>query len=78
MKKILVGFALIGLVGCVGVDKSVAGDSKAVQKISNVKEDVEVFADKETGCEYLYSTFSGMTIRLDEKGKPKGLKKISE
>jgi hypothetical protein len=71
MKKILVGFALIGLVGCVGVDKSVAGDSKAVQKISNDKEDVEVFADKETGCEYLYSTFSGMTIRLDEKGKPK-------
>ncbi|EJQ72426.1 MULTISPECIES: DUF6440 family protein [Bacillus cereus group] len=78
MKKFLLVFALIGLVGCVDVDKPVAGDSKAVQKISSDKEDVEVFVDKETGCEYLYSTFSGMTIRLDEKGKPKGCKKISE
>lgn len=85
MKKILVGFALIGLAGCVDVDKSVAGDSEAVQKISSEKEGIKVFVDKETGCEYLYRhkfvgsvTYSGMTIRLDEQGKPKGCKKISE
>ncbi|MEC3226217.1 DUF6440 family protein [Bacillus thuringiensis] len=85
MKKFLLGFVLIGLVGCVDVDKSVAGNSEAVQKISSDKEDINVFIDKETGCEYLYRnrfvgnvTYSGMTIRLDEQGKPKGCKKISE
>ncbi|WP_230459599.1 DUF6440 family protein [Bacillus cereus] len=47
---------------------------------------MRVFVDKETGCEYLYrnrftggnATYSGMTIRLDEQGKPKECKKISE
>lgn len=86
MKKILVGFALIGLVGC-AVDKSdIAGNSESLQKISSDKEDIRVFVDKETGCEYLYrnrftggnATYSGMTVRLDEQGKPKGCKKISE
>ncbi|WP_144609070.1 DUF6440 family protein [Bacillus cereus] len=85
MKKFLLGFVLIGLVGCVDVDKPVAEDSEAVQKISSDKEGIKVFIDKETGCEYLYRnrfvgnvTYGGMTIRLDEQGKPKGCKKISE
>ncbi|WP_340673927.1 DUF6440 family protein [Bacillus thuringiensis] len=53
--------------------------------MSSEKEGIKVFVDKETGCEYLYRnkfvgnvTYGGMTIRLDEQGKPKGCKKISE
>lgn len=49
MKKFLLGFVLIGLVGCVDVDKPVTGDSEAVQEISSEKEGIKVLQIKRQG-----------------------------
>ncbi len=77
MKKLLVILSLMSVVGCKN------GEQPEEIKKTSV-ENIEVFIDKETGCEYLYrdktygyAGVGGMTIRLDENGKPKGCKKIS-
>ncbi|MDX5884964.1 DUF6440 family protein [Bacillus cereus group sp. BfR-BA-00999] len=77
MKKLLVILSLMLLAGCES-----EAPPKEIKKTSN--EDTNVFID-ETGCEYLYREWSngyagagGMTVRLDEYGKPKGCKKINQ
>ena len=78
MKKLLTVLSLMLLVGCGNEEPP-----KEISKTSNSK-DTNVFID-ETGCEYLYREWSngyagagGMTVRLDEYGKPKGCKKINQ
>ncbi|KXY30091.1 hypothetical protein CN335_22805 [Bacillus thuringiensis] len=78
MKKLLMLLSLMLAVGCEKEDPPTNADK------SNSTEYIKVFVDKETGCEYLhksegagYQGYGGMTIRLDESGKPKGCKKIS-
>lgn len=77
IKKMLIIISLLLVVGC--ENEEVPTDVKK----SDGTKDIGVFVDKETGCEYLhksegagYQGYGGMTIRLDENGKPKGCKKI--
>ncbi|MBT2580220.1 hypothetical protein J7E43_23075 [Bacillus sp. ISL-8] len=77
MKKLLIILSLMLVVGCENEEQP-----EEIKKTS--VENIEIFVDKETGCEYLYrdktygyAGVGGMTIRLDENGKPKGCKKIS-
>ncbi|MEW9167290.1 DUF6440 family protein [Bacillus pacificus] len=77
MKKLLVILLLILVVGCEKTE-----NPEEIKKTS--VDNIEIFVDRETGCEYLYrdNTYGyagvgGMTIRLDENGKPKGCKKVS-
>lgn len=81
MKKLLVILSLMLLVGC----ESEAPSQDIKKTDSSNDENIEVFIDKETGCEYLYrdKTYGyagtgGMTIRLDENGKPKGCKNLNQ
>ncbi|MFJ8531189.1 DUF6440 family protein [Bacillus sp. NPDC094106] len=78
MKKLLLILSLILVVGC---EKEEHPEEIKKTSVENIK----VFVDKETGCEYLYrdkthgyAGVGGMTIRLDENGKPKGCRKISQ
>lgn len=52
---------------------------------SSNDEDIKVFIDKETGCEYLYRNKThgyagtgGMTVRLDGNKQPKGCKNLNQ
>ncbi|AEW47097.1 hypothetical protein BCP78_0090 [Bacillus phage BCP78] len=81
MKKLLavLGILTLALAGC---DDSPPPTD--VQKSESTKV-IHAYVDKETGCEYLYRDSTsgyagkgGMTVRLDEYGKPKGCKKINE
>ncbi|MFJ1118331.1 MULTISPECIES: DUF6440 family protein [Bacillus cereus group] len=82
MKKII-GGVLLSVVLLVACQDSNVGaterDEKAKEYLGEQNE-MHVFVDEETKCEYLYETRGqgGMTIRLDEYGKPKGCKKISK
>ncbi|UGO47784.1 hypothetical protein EMILIAHAH_207 [Bacillus phage vB_BanH_Emiliahah] len=81
MKKLIAMLALLTVV-LAGCDDS---PPPTDVKKSESTEVIEVFIDKETGCEYLYRDESrgyagigGMTIRLDDHGKPKGCKQINQ
>ncbi|QUW39847.1 DUF6440 family protein [Bacillus cereus] len=84
MKKIigglLIGVVLLGACQDSNVGASSGRDDQVKgKKYLGEYNEMKVLIDEETECEYLYNINNGgMTIRLDEYGKPKGCKKISK
>lgn len=85
MKKliggVLIGVILLGACQDSNVGATSDGNEKTKGKeYLGEQNEMHIFVDEETKCEYLYETRGqgGMTIRLDEYGKPKGCKKISK